>query len=163
MVRVDGRLQHGSVINVAEGGLIIDFDCPGQRLQFVVYEHIFQEMYEHVFQRSDGRFTALYEAGAPVFVLLRRQLDKAWTWYVGTTVSLLGNGNFPEAALVEVQRPHITVRELVPGQQISRPYTEKNVHFVRVKAALSIRHGDEQDEKRLGSTDVFLDRLPRTA
>ncbi|XP_055353173.1 uncharacterized protein LOC129599063 [Paramacrobiotus metropolitanus] len=107
-VRIDGQLQHGRVINVVEGGLIIDFECPAQRSQFVEYGRIY-------YWSLCGANTV--PDGTVVDVLLRRQPNDAWIWYPGTVVSI-GDYDYDDAAWVEVQLPQGTVSELIPWQQV---------------------------------------------
>ncbi|XP_055355900.1 uncharacterized protein LOC129601184 [Paramacrobiotus metropolitanus] len=106
-VLVDGLLQHGDVIDVAKGGLIIDFRRAGHRAQFVKYGRIF-------------RFSNSQEASATaVQVLLHRLPDGAWIWYPGTTVDM---GDYHNEHLVCVQVPlYGTIPELVPRDQVRPP------------------------------------------
>ncbi|XP_055344401.1 uncharacterized protein LOC129592403 [Paramacrobiotus metropolitanus] len=103
-VRVDGQLQHGEVIDVAEGGLIIDFRCAGHRAHFVAYGSIFDSRYQETWPTY-------------VQVLLRRASDGAWIWYHGEVLPL-GPYLSNRSEYVEVLLPHDTVRELVPVDQV---------------------------------------------
>ncbi|XP_055349946.1 uncharacterized protein LOC129596637 [Paramacrobiotus metropolitanus] len=111
-VLVDGLLQHGHVINVAEGGLIIDFGCATQRAQFVEYGRIFNGQYKDNWKDD-------------MLVLLPRT-DGAWVWYPGQVVSL-GDCDYDGAQCVEVQRPHGPVRELVHWPQLRAPPTKEDL------------------------------------
>ncbi|XP_055353176.1 uncharacterized protein LOC129599064 isoform X2 [Paramacrobiotus metropolitanus] len=78
-VQVDGQLQHGRVINMVDGGLIVDFGCHAQHSQFVEYGRIFR--WSPSFGNSgEGTFWMA------VSVLLRRPTDGAWIWHIGMTV-----------------------------------------------------------------------------
>ncbi|XP_055344460.1 uncharacterized protein LOC129592445 [Paramacrobiotus metropolitanus] len=107
-VLIEGQLQHGEVINVAEKGLIVDFQCPGQRAQLVEYGRIFQ------CKEPAERATPDVQA------LLRRQPDGAWIWYPGRVVPI-ESFLYEEAQYVEVQLPNGTVRELLPVAQVRPP------------------------------------------
>ncbi|XP_055349902.1 uncharacterized protein LOC129596601 [Paramacrobiotus metropolitanus] len=124
-VLVDGRLQHGDVINVADGGLIIDFGCSAQRAQFVEYGRVFC---------CDGDFSyGAHRPGDTVLVLLRQHPDAPWTWYPGTIASL-GEYDPIWAPLVEVRLPDgRIIRELVPVFQIREQPTDERLTDLRVE------------------------------
>ncbi|XP_055328716.1 uncharacterized protein LOC129581578 [Paramacrobiotus metropolitanus] len=123
-VRLDGKLQHSRVLNVVGGGLIIDFQCPAKRSQFVEYGRIFQWKGERW----------LPGAGRPVSVLLRRQPGGAWMWHAGTVLSLgEGEDSYNQATFVEVKLPQGTLRELVPGEQVRQPPREELSKVQRVE------------------------------
>ncbi|XP_055349933.1 uncharacterized protein LOC129596626 [Paramacrobiotus metropolitanus] len=123
----NGQMQHGRVINVADGGLIIDFNCPGQREQFVKYKRIFQ-------WTSSCDCLEEHGGGKPVSVLLRRPVDGAWIWYIGKDISIGDdNDSRMEVALVQAETPHGTVTELVPTRQVRAPQRNKRSEFERVK------------------------------
>ncbi|XP_055344443.1 uncharacterized protein LOC129592431 [Paramacrobiotus metropolitanus] len=115
-VLVEGQLQHGRVINVADGGLIIDFQCASQRAQFVAYGRIFRCYPNWLIPTDD------------VQVLLRRRADAAWLWYPGNVVDL----DFEDANCVEVSLPHGTVRELLPWEQVRPPLSHVDLEERRV-------------------------------
>ncbi|XP_055349885.1 uncharacterized protein LOC129596583 [Paramacrobiotus metropolitanus] len=120
-VLVDGLLQHGEVIGVANGGLIIDFRCAAQRAQFVEYGRIFRFSDEY-----DFVFTAYV-----MQILLRRPIDGAWIWYPGE-VSCLTSYINEAFEYVKVQLPHGRVLELVPYGQLRPPPTDKEYEGSRV-------------------------------
>ncbi|XP_055334247.1 uncharacterized protein LOC129585555 [Paramacrobiotus metropolitanus] len=105
------KLKHGHVINVAEGGLIIDFGCENQRAKFIKFGRIFHCFYNH-FSR----------ATRDAQVLLRSPTTGAWIWYPGQVIDL-GEYRPGYAQLVEVQLPDRTVRELFPMEQVRQPPT----------------------------------------
>ncbi|XP_055349934.1 uncharacterized protein LOC129596627 [Paramacrobiotus metropolitanus] len=109
-VLLDGQLQHGDVINVAPGGLIIDFQCAARRAEFVAYGRIFH--------CDDKSFKAATQDSQ---VLLRRHPDGAWIWYPGMFLWLPLTFEYEEAHYVEVQRPSGAVQELVPLRQVRAP------------------------------------------
>ncbi|XP_055354690.1 uncharacterized protein LOC129600251 [Paramacrobiotus metropolitanus] len=108
-VLVDGQMQHGQVINVAEGGLIIDFGCTARRSQFIEYGRIF-----HYDSKEMGR------SKTDVQVLLRYHPNDAWTWFPGRWVPAKFDDSAYDdyADFVEVQLPHGTVTELLPSKQL---------------------------------------------
>ncbi|XP_055354701.1 uncharacterized protein LOC129600262 [Paramacrobiotus metropolitanus] len=112
-VLVDGRLQHGEIVNLAEGGLIIDFGCAGQRSQFVAFGTVFRCL-----SRSWGE-----ARGDAVQVLLRPHPDAPWTWFPGKTGPFAAFG-FGETTFVQVQLPHGTVEELVRWKQVRPALTD---------------------------------------
>ncbi|XP_055357038.1 uncharacterized protein LOC129602096 [Paramacrobiotus metropolitanus] len=127
-VLVDGQLQYGRVINVAEGGLIIDFHCAGQRAQFVEYGRIFQCRDSHavvfdfrskIYRTSEGR-EPVYDTDAQV--LLRASREAPWILYPGK----IGDYGCDESLVVEVRLPSGMVRELLPCQQIRVPLSEED-------------------------------------
>ncbi|XP_055353179.1 uncharacterized protein LOC129599068 [Paramacrobiotus metropolitanus] len=102
----DGQLQHGHVINVVEGGLMINFQCPAQRSQFIEYGRIFR----------CSQYKLFWSSGEDEQVLLRRGPDGAWIWYPGRILPLAVE-HYDDAVWVEVQLADGTVNELVlPGQ-----------------------------------------------
>ncbi|XP_055357529.1 uncharacterized protein LOC129602523 [Paramacrobiotus metropolitanus] len=112
-VRVDvlvdgGQLQHGRVINVVEGGLLIDFQCPAQRSHFIAYGRIFH--------RSHAVYELSWRENVHVLVLLRRHPDGAWIWYPGRILPLAVH-HYGNAEWVQVQLPHGSVKELVRSVQ----------------------------------------------
>ncbi|XP_055356584.1 uncharacterized protein LOC129601737 [Paramacrobiotus metropolitanus] len=107
-VLIDGQLEHGLVIDVAETGLIIDFQCPERRAQLIEYGNMY-----HCYGDS-GRLTAAAQ------VLLRRLPDGAWIWYPGKVIPVDGY-RYDDFELVDVERPYGTVRELVPREQTRPP------------------------------------------
>ncbi|XP_055357247.1 uncharacterized protein LOC129602275 [Paramacrobiotus metropolitanus] len=132
-VLVDGQLQHGDVINMTEGGLIIDFKCPTKRAQFVKYGLIFH---------CNNRQNFWPWGEQPAQVVLRRHSDGAWIWYPGALVSL-GSFTSNNVELVDIQRPYGTVRELLPWQQ---------VRLAPTNAVL--------EERRVGQTDFVIRDCP---
>ncbi|XP_055349900.1 uncharacterized protein LOC129596599 [Paramacrobiotus metropolitanus] len=106
-VLIDGHLQHGDVINLAQGGLIVDFRCATQRAQFVEYGRAFHCPFLAYQIRSSEPNKQ---------VLLRRYPDGAWIWYSGHVVQ--GGFSCLDADMMEVDMPQGTVRQLVPGDQI---------------------------------------------
>ncbi|XP_055344490.1 uncharacterized protein LOC129592469 [Paramacrobiotus metropolitanus] len=119
-VLVDGQLQRGHVINVAEGGLIIDFGCAGQRSQLVEYGRIFHSSSTHSF------YATLDEQA-----LLRRPSDGAWIWHPGRVVPL-GGCRHEECQCVDVQLPDGTIRELVRCSQVRSPPSDAELQGWRV-------------------------------
>ncbi|XP_055340979.1 uncharacterized protein LOC129590031 [Paramacrobiotus metropolitanus] len=123
-VLVDGHLQHGYVINKAQGGLIIDFRCSAQRAQLIEYGRIFRLT----------TFSSLTEnvPRTAVQVLLRRPPDGALIWYSGTVVSL---GSYSNDAFetVQVQLPHGTVQEWVLRGQLCPLSSVVNLEKGRVE------------------------------
>ncbi|XP_055353177.1 uncharacterized protein LOC129599065 [Paramacrobiotus metropolitanus] len=113
-VLVDGLLQHGRVVNVAEGGLIVDFGSAARRAEFVQYGNIF-----HAKCRDSWK--------DDVLVLLRSHPNDVWKWYPGKVVSLGDYDNYDGAECVDVQLPHGTVRELVREAQLRLPPTDKDL------------------------------------
>ncbi|XP_055344458.1 uncharacterized protein LOC129592443 [Paramacrobiotus metropolitanus] len=126
-VLVEGQLQHGSVINVADGGLIIDFQCTSQRGEFVEYGRIFH-------CNADTSDSLRIPRGA-VQVLLRRRAGAAWLWYPGNVVPL---GDYIDAVFVEVSLPHGSVLELLPWEQVRLPLSPADLEARRVKAGAFI-------------------------
>ncbi|XP_055347077.1 uncharacterized protein LOC129594418 isoform X2 [Paramacrobiotus metropolitanus] len=117
-VIVDGRLQHGKVISLAEGGLIIDFECVTQRSQFVQYGRIFCCL-------------SKYSWKGTVQVLLRCHPDSPWIWYSGRVVPL-GLQSYTDVEYVEVQLPYGTARELVSYDQVRLAPTYEELRGRRV-------------------------------
>ncbi|XP_055353182.1 uncharacterized protein LOC129599070 [Paramacrobiotus metropolitanus] len=128
-VLVDGVMQLGKVVNLAEKGLIVDFGCAGQRSQFVEYHTVFQS------QRLLTSGGAHVNPG--VQVLLRAGRDCPWAWYSGKALSLGtdSEGYLAGLVVVEVQLPHGIVKELLPMNQGRRPLSESDL------ALLSVRDG----------------------
>ncbi|XP_055357032.1 uncharacterized protein LOC129602093 isoform X2 [Paramacrobiotus metropolitanus] len=116
-VLVDGRLQRGEVINVAEGGLIVDFGCRARRSQFVEYERIFRFSNQDLFGSP----------GMKLLVLLRYHPDDAWTWYAGHSLPLQSDGFLEDLEFVRVELPQGNTMELVPYPQLREPFTERRV------------------------------------
>ncbi|XP_055353140.1 uncharacterized protein LOC129599033 [Paramacrobiotus metropolitanus] len=125
-VLVDGQLQHGRVIEVAETGLLIDFGCDSQRAQLIDHGDIFHSVKPdyHVDARQDRR----------VEVLLRATPDAPWTWFAGT----MDPGNHmsfcADSYIVDVRLPYGTFTELVPRQQVRRPPSNAELASRRVGA-----------------------------
>ncbi|XP_055344457.1 uncharacterized protein LOC129592442 [Paramacrobiotus metropolitanus] len=109
---VDGQLQHGRVINLADKGLIIDFECPAQRAQFVEYGRVFH------YTANTGRSNVV-----AVQVLLRRHPDGVWIWYPGRVIQ---SSLCKKAEYVEAQLPQGNVKELLPLAQV-RPAPAEGV------------------------------------
>ncbi|XP_055356588.1 uncharacterized protein LOC129601739 [Paramacrobiotus metropolitanus] len=107
-VLIDCQLHYGRVINVAETGLVIDFQCPERRSQLVAYGSIFR------CDKYLGRPTTHAQ------VLLRRHPAGAWIWYPGRVVPV-DSYCYDDFELVEVQRPYGTVTEFLPWQQVRSP------------------------------------------
>ncbi|XP_055349967.1 uncharacterized protein LOC129596657 [Paramacrobiotus metropolitanus] len=118
-VLIDGRLHHGRVINVAETGLIIDFQCPAGRSQLIEYGTIF---------RCDDQNGPPHSAQ----VLLRRHPDGAWIWYPGRVVPV-GSCWHGDYELVQVQRHYGTVTELLPRERIRETPSEADLRERRVE------------------------------
>ncbi|XP_055354699.1 uncharacterized protein LOC129600260 [Paramacrobiotus metropolitanus] len=135
-VLVDGLLQHGKIVNLAEGGLIIDFECIAQRSQFVAFGPVFR-------CDDEPRYWDIPKDGQPMQVLLRQHPDAPWTWYPGKTVPLDGYC-FREAAFVQVQLPHGTVEELIGRKQV-RP---------------ALRGGNYEDLRRVAPHDFVIRACP---
>ncbi|XP_055344470.1 uncharacterized protein LOC129592451 [Paramacrobiotus metropolitanus] len=104
-VLVNGQLQHGRVINVAEKALLIDFECPTQRAQLIEYGRVFQCK-----ENAERSMTN-------VQVLLRRHPDAAWIWYPGRVIPIEGF-LYEYAEYVEVRLPKGNVKELLPLAQV---------------------------------------------
>ncbi|XP_055349886.1 uncharacterized protein LOC129596584 [Paramacrobiotus metropolitanus] len=104
-VRIDGHLQHGDVINVAPGGLIVDFHCASQRAHFVAYGLVFHCPFTKHNLKPDKQ------------ALLRRYPDGAWIWYPGRVVERLRFSS-DDAQLLDMQLPEGTVRQVVPLHQL---------------------------------------------
>ncbi|XP_055354675.1 uncharacterized protein LOC129600241 [Paramacrobiotus metropolitanus] len=119
-VLVNGLLQHGHVINVVEGGLIIDFGCATQRSEFVAYGPIILSHHE------------TREKQDVVQALWRQRADAAWIWYPGKAIDW-NEFYYGEAEYVEVELPHGTVTELVPWQQVRPVLTDEDYEERRVK------------------------------
>ncbi|XP_055349965.1 uncharacterized protein LOC129596655 [Paramacrobiotus metropolitanus] len=140
-VLVDGQLQHGHVMNVVEGGLIIDFDLDAQRSVFVEYGRIWERSGPHEPYDQTTAYPELYGSDTPLpdpanapdaQVLLRAMSSAAWTWHPGKVLGKWGFFNH-NVVLVQVQLPHGVVRELLPEEQVRgvvqssrRPIVEKN-------------------------------------
>ncbi|XP_055330593.1 uncharacterized protein LOC129582976 [Paramacrobiotus metropolitanus] len=118
----DGILQHGDVINVAEGGLIIDFHCAHQRAQFVEYKRTFHS-------RSSPRYS---ESERNLEVLQRRYPDGAWIWKTGR-IPTVGQFVCEDAQLMELQLTGGTVKQLVPTSQIREPPSQTDLKERRVR------------------------------
>ncbi|XP_055350070.1 uncharacterized protein LOC129596743 [Paramacrobiotus metropolitanus] len=117
----DGQLQHGEVVNVVQGGLIIDFQCAEQRAQFVPFGNIFR--CDKILER-DGPY---------VQVLWRRHPDGAWIWHPGRYRRNPLLPLYEEAHVVEVDRPHgFTSRELVPVDQVRAPLSNADLEKRRI-------------------------------
>ncbi|XP_055356590.1 uncharacterized protein LOC129601740 isoform X2 [Paramacrobiotus metropolitanus] len=124
-VLIDGQLQHGRVINVAEKGLIIDFECPSRRSQLVKYGNT--RMF-----RCHKQYERPIEFAQ---VLLRRHPDGAWIWYWGKIVPV-DSYSSADFEYLDVERPYGTVRELVPREQIRSPLS------CAIEAQLRVKAGD---------------------
>ncbi|XP_055344481.1 uncharacterized protein LOC129592461 [Paramacrobiotus metropolitanus] len=109
----DGQLQHGRVINVVEGGLMIDFQCPAQRSHFVEYGRLFRCIPNEPFWQEIEQ----------VQVLLRRHPDGAWIWYPGRVLPLAVQ-EYSRAEWIEMQLPHGSVNELLLRAQGRLPPTD---------------------------------------
>ncbi|XP_055350849.1 uncharacterized protein LOC129597373 isoform X2 [Paramacrobiotus metropolitanus] len=86
--RDDAVLEYGIVINTAENGLIIDFDCPGRRSEFVGYDKIFESQKRNDYYdeyESCGPFSlldvALLRSDQAFQVLARASTSQPWTWH----------------------------------------------------------------------------------
>ncbi|XP_055357039.1 uncharacterized protein LOC129602097 [Paramacrobiotus metropolitanus] len=122
-VLVDGRLQRGVVINAADGGLVIDFECTTRRSQFIEYGRIF-----HCFcDTYDLWVTKPGQGAGGAEVLLRYHPTDSWTWYPARVASTESRGHAYDAAeFMEVQLPHGSVIELVPCLQIREVATAES-------------------------------------
>ncbi|XP_055334165.1 uncharacterized protein LOC129585489 [Paramacrobiotus metropolitanus] len=130
-VRIKGKLKHGHVIDVAEGGLIVDFGCDDQRAKFIQFRRISK-------QPEDSVENYIFDSFFPYFrrpkddaqVLLRSPATGAWIWYPGKVVAL-GGYRSEFADFVEVQMPDgRTIRELMPIDQVRLPLADMD--YVRV-------------------------------
>ncbi|XP_055348463.1 uncharacterized protein LOC129595466 [Paramacrobiotus metropolitanus] len=88
----NGLFQHGEVVDVAEDGLIVDFDCSGQRAQFVSCDKIFHSAVAPSSTNFKKKYAELEEseesaANHSVEVLYRSHPDAAWLWYPGRLLS----------------------------------------------------------------------------
>ncbi|XP_055353197.1 uncharacterized protein LOC129599082 [Paramacrobiotus metropolitanus] len=118
---VDGQLQHGNVVDVAEGGLMVEFGCGTQRAQLIEYGRI-----RRIFPDFRSQPPTLRTTTTEVLVLLRHDPDDAWIWYPGKRIPL-GDCWYNFLDLVEVQRPHGIVREIVPHTQVRLTPTDEDV------------------------------------
>ncbi|XP_055350065.1 uncharacterized protein LOC129596740 [Paramacrobiotus metropolitanus] len=150
-----GQLQHGEVINVVQGGLIVDFQCVEQRAQFVEYGNVFH---------SDKSST---HDGEDAEVLLRRHPDGAWIWYPGKLLEHPLRDWYQDALFVEVQRPHgIPIRDLVPWEQVRAPSSIAALEKRRVGEEHFVIRCYALSEEYLASgtprwREIFLYRLQR--
>ncbi|XP_055327391.1 uncharacterized protein LOC129580733 isoform X2 [Paramacrobiotus metropolitanus] len=128
-----GPLQHGSVINVRDSGLIIDFYCAGQRSMLVKFGKVFASWIDQKCLWLDSRFPISWtnsycppsaESDKPdVQVLLRVHPDGPWLWHPGKLLMC----NFVEVyeyVFVAVQLGGTTVHELVRLSQVRFPPSE---------------------------------------
>ncbi|XP_055353165.1 uncharacterized protein LOC129599057 isoform X3 [Paramacrobiotus metropolitanus] len=112
-VLVDGVLQHGRVINAAKTGLVVDFECRIQRVQFIEYGrafHMIKPPYDLDARRDRD-----------VQVLLRADPEGPWRWFRGAMVPGGDLSSRVNAYIVEAEMPHGTIKELLPRQQVRRP------------------------------------------
>ncbi|XP_055349881.1 uncharacterized protein LOC129596578 [Paramacrobiotus metropolitanus] len=119
-VRVDDHLQHGDVINVAPGGLIIDFRCAKQRALFVEFDRVYHSPHstQHSFQPEKQ-------------ALLRRYPDGAWIWYTGRVVNMWRFSS-DSAQLLDVELPAGAVRQVVHFHQVRTIPSEADWEELRV-------------------------------
>ncbi|XP_055353204.1 uncharacterized protein LOC129599088 [Paramacrobiotus metropolitanus] len=120
-VLVDGLLQHGEVVDVAENGLIIDFGCEAHRAEFIEYGRIFHS--QSPFDPLDTTFDTRVQ------VLLRACPDHLWKWYPGRVVPQLPSAEtyLSSLSIVEVQLPHGVIQEVLPKDQIRRSPSEADL------------------------------------
>ncbi|XP_055354696.1 uncharacterized protein LOC129600256 [Paramacrobiotus metropolitanus] len=121
-VLVQGQLQHGNVVNVADQGLIIDFQCATQRAQFIEYGRIFRYNPPATSRPQDA-----------IQALLPRHRDGAWIWYPARIIHGVCKAFDDIMELVEVQGPHGVVRELLSWQQVRVTPTGVTLENWRVK------------------------------
>ncbi|XP_055353189.1 uncharacterized protein LOC129599075 [Paramacrobiotus metropolitanus] len=141
-VFVDGLLQLGKVINVAENGLIIDFGCTGLHSEFVEYGRVFHSGVLWTWWAAMDRLVRGLKGidldvnkDPTVQVLLRAGPDCPWIWYPGRAWSLGKEPPFANAFIVEAQLPYGAVKVLLPTEQVRRPPTDAELsrhraHFV---------------------------------
>ncbi|XP_055354689.1 uncharacterized protein LOC129600250 [Paramacrobiotus metropolitanus] len=127
-VLVDGQLQHGHVLNVIDGGLVVDFGCSSQ---FIPYGNIFECLRATDHPYLKYRPPWRWHAGDAAQVLLRVAPDAAWIWYPGTIVALEDYCQ-DDSVLVEVQLPGGTVREVLFCQQVRVPLSEEDLAQRRI-------------------------------
>ncbi|XP_055353991.1 uncharacterized protein LOC129599704 [Paramacrobiotus metropolitanus] len=126
--------QHGEVINVAENGLIVDFQCSEQRSQLVSHDKIFSAFiaphsvpYRSWYDEIDGN-SAVTE-NVHVQVLWRSHPGAPWLWYPGR---LLSRALFYPCATItfliaEVQHDGWSAAELFPVNQVRFPPSEEDL------------------------------------
>ncbi|XP_055334312.1 uncharacterized protein LOC129585592 [Paramacrobiotus metropolitanus] len=117
---VDGRLQHGMVIDAVEDGLIINFECSQQRGRFVEYGLIFDcsdavKSEEHIIACCMDSGLA---ATADVQALIRSHPDRPWIWYPAQFLPFQWAHDNWQSGYVEVELENDIVRELLPAAQI---------------------------------------------
>ncbi|XP_055354686.1 uncharacterized protein LOC129600248 [Paramacrobiotus metropolitanus] len=122
-VLVDGLLQHGKIVNLAEGGLIIDFGCAAQRSHFIAYGTVFRCQSRVA---SLGAWQALQ---GDLQVLLRPRQNAAMSWYPGKVAR---GCVFGKTAFVQVQLPHGTVEEVVRWEQVRPALPEGGYELLRM-------------------------------
>ncbi|XP_055330755.1 uncharacterized protein LOC129583074 [Paramacrobiotus metropolitanus] len=126
----DELLQHGDIINVVEGGLIIDFHCANQRARFIEYTRTF--LCPFMPRKIEAEKEDLQ-------VVLRRYPDGAWIWYPART-PVHGRFKCADAELMEIQLTEGTVRQLVPVGQIRAAPSPTNLKWHCVpKGAFVVR------------------------
>ncbi|XP_055350313.1 uncharacterized protein LOC129596931 [Paramacrobiotus metropolitanus] len=94
----DGSGEYGRVINALNGGLVVDFDCPGRRAELVDPStfHVWRSRRPpgHTFsgslQSADAFEGAVFLQRYPeeVEVLARETADRPWTWHAATPLYL---------------------------------------------------------------------------
>ncbi|XP_055348460.1 uncharacterized protein LOC129595463 [Paramacrobiotus metropolitanus] len=133
-----GLFQHVEVIDVAENGLIVDFQSNEQRAQFVSYDKIFhasiipnsvgaQRQYKLGYAELQWSPSAI--ANARVQVLWRSQPGAAWLWYPAWLLNRAFSFPFNDICLVwaavEVEgRRHV---ELFSADQVRFPPSKKRL------------------------------------
>ncbi|XP_055344326.1 uncharacterized protein LOC129592341 isoform X2 [Paramacrobiotus metropolitanus] len=143
-VLVDGRLRHGSVVNTAENGLLVNLFCPSQTELFVEFGKIF-DCSDKLLQKSQYRLSCKpytgYKAAtewkyplqlngrgsAHVEVLMRDGSKGPWTWYPAIVLVTGFSTNQCDYAFVEVQLEGYTLQELVPPAQIRSTLTHEQL------------------------------------
>ncbi|XP_055357861.1 uncharacterized protein LOC129602748 [Paramacrobiotus metropolitanus] len=138
-------LQHGSVVNVVENGLIVDFHCPARRSVLVEFGKVFDAWFDKPsswFWCGNPRFPHPWEDdyGPPpanadrlaVRVLLRARPEDPWVWYPGKLL-IFGFEYGDDWMFVEVDMGGALRRELIHSSQMLYPMTDEELQRIVIK------------------------------
>ncbi|XP_055355602.1 uncharacterized protein LOC129600945 isoform X1 [Paramacrobiotus metropolitanus] len=137
LVKEHGPLQHGSVIDVAENGLLIDFYFTAQRAVLVEFGKVFGSESDEESFSPDAKSPAPWSdrycpppAGAdqpPVQALLRARPEGPWAWSPAKLL-MFAIEHSSELFFVEVQLDGFVLRELVLRAQLRYQPSEQEMH-----------------------------------
>ncbi|XP_055329835.1 uncharacterized protein LOC129582348 [Paramacrobiotus metropolitanus] len=143
LVDENGPLQHGSVINIVEDGVIVDFYCESQRSVLVAFGKTFlASSREKELSWSSVHFPEEWPcmdrrppagvAPPDVQVLLRVCPTGPWAWHPGKLL-MHQFECADEYAFVEVQLGAVKVRELVNTVQVRFPLSVQEMQYWMLK------------------------------